>query len=89
MAVKSELSMALVVMMAAAAVGLVVPESLGCIPTPSGGVKYTVGDDFWAIHPNPDYYTNWSSNHFFKIGDSLGNPIPRVYIYITLPHMHY
>ncbi|KAM1027257.1 hypothetical protein ACFX13_040791 [Malus domestica] len=71
MAVKSELSMALVVMMAAAAVGLVVPESLGCIPTPSGGVKYPVGDDFWAIHPNPDYYTNWSSNHFFKIGDSL------------------
>ncbi|KAF5178986.1 early nodulin-like protein [Thalictrum thalictroides] len=25
----------------------------------------------WSIQPNKDFYTNWSSNHFFKIGDTL------------------
>lgn len=46
--------------------------SLGCSST-SCGQSYTVGDSLWSIPPSLNFYTNWSSSHFFKIGDSLGN----------------
>ncbi|XP_050387223.1 cucumber peeling cupredoxin-like [Argentina anserina] len=38
------------------------------------GVAYSVGVGdpvCWSIPPRPDYYTNWSDSHFFKIGDTL------------------
>ncbi|CAB4299162.1 unnamed protein product [Prunus armeniaca] len=66
MAVQREFCIILAVMV----VVLVVP-SYGCSQNGSGGMRYSVGDTFWAIPPIVDYYSNWSSNHFFKIGDSL------------------
>ncbi|KAL0008179.1 hypothetical protein SO802_009681 [Lithocarpus litseifolius] len=39
----------------------------GCPPA----VRYRVGDSIWSIAPSPNYYTNWSSSHFFRTGDSL------------------
>ena len=41
----------------------------GCPPA----VRYRVGDSIWSIAPSPNYYTNWSSSHFFRTGDSLSN----------------
>ncbi|KAL6124782.1 hypothetical protein ACLB2K_077291 [Fragaria x ananassa] len=49
---------------------MVVP-SYGCPPS---AVAYSVGVGdpvCWSIPPRPDYYTNWSNSHFFKIGDAL------------------
>ncbi|VVA38594.1 PREDICTED: cucumber peeling [Prunus dulcis] len=66
MAVQREFCIILAVMV----VVLVVP-SYGCSQNGSGGLRYSVGDTFWAIPPIVGYYSNWSSNHFFKIGDSL------------------
>ncbi|KAL5568665.1 hypothetical protein UlMin_025240 [Ulmus minor] len=37
----------------------------------SSRLRYTVGNTPWTIPPYQDFYTNWSSSHFFKIGDSL------------------
>lgn len=67
MAVQREFCIILAVMV----VVLVVPSN-GCSQNGSRGVRYSVGDAFWAIPPIVDYYSKWSSNHFFKIGDSLG-----------------
>ncbi|MED6109742.1 hypothetical protein PIB30_036391 [Stylosanthes scabra] len=34
--------------------------------------QYIVGDSAgWVIPPYPTYYTNWSHNHFFRLGDFL------------------
>ncbi|XP_010090483.2 cucumber peeling cupredoxin [Morus notabilis] len=49
-------------------VAVVVP-SFGC--SSSSGLQYSVGDSLWTIPPFPEYFSNWSSSHFFKIGDSL------------------
>ncbi|KAM6600506.1 hypothetical protein CsatA_020115 [Cannabis sativa] len=54
---------------------MIVP-SLGCSLTPPppplpSGFQYWVGDSLWTIPPSPYYYSNWSSSHFFKLGDSL------------------
>ncbi|KAF4401209.1 hypothetical protein G4B88_014050 [Cannabis sativa] len=56
---------------------MIVP-SLGCCLTPPppplpppSGLQYWVGDSLWTIPPSPYYYSNWSSSHFFKLGDSL------------------
>lgn len=63
-----------IITLAAVMLGLVVMAvpSYGCSPS---GVAYSVGVGdpvCWSIPPGPDYYTNWSNSHFFKIGDTLG-----------------
>ncbi|KAL6129587.1 hypothetical protein ACLB2K_072937 [Fragaria x ananassa] len=50
---------------------IMVVSSYGCPPS---AVAYSVGVGdpvCWSIPPRPDYYTNWSNSHFFKIGDTL------------------
>nr|XP_027072101.1 early nodulin-16-like [Coffea arabica] len=37
----------------------------------SFGLEYIVGDSFWSIPTTNDFYTNWSSSHFFQTGDTL------------------
>ncbi|RYR37911.1 hypothetical protein HN873_029922 [Arachis hypogaea] len=38
----------------------------------SAHTQFIVGDSAgWVIPPYPTYYTNWSHNHFFRVGDSL------------------
>lgn len=63
-----------IITLAAVMLGVVVMAvpSYGCSPI---GVTYSVGVGdpvCWSIPPGPDYYTNWSNSHFFKIGDTLG-----------------
>ncbi|XP_057981119.1 mavicyanin-like [Malania oleifera] len=49
-----------------AALGVVLSGSL-C----RGMENFRVGDSVWSIPPYPDFYNDWSSSHFFRVGDSL------------------
>ncbi|XP_030551111.1 cucumber peeling cupredoxin-like [Rhodamnia argentea] len=37
----------------------------------SNGLQYKVGGSIWSIPPYPTYYSNWSSSHYFLVGDIL------------------
>lgn len=37
--------------------------------------EHAVGNSLWSIPPSNDYYSNWSINRTFLVGDSLGNQI--------------
>ncbi|PON70241.1 Phytocyanin domain containing protein [Parasponia andersonii] len=51
---------------------MVITVIVAVVPSFScSSLQYWVGDSLWTIPPFPDYYSNWSSSHFFKIGDSL------------------
>ncbi|XP_068650565.1 blue copper protein-like [Aristolochia californica] len=34
-------------------------------------LNHSVGESFWSIPPSEDFYSKWSANHFFRVGDSL------------------
>ncbi|KAF3434418.1 hypothetical protein FNV43_RR25521 [Rhamnella rubrinervis] len=67
MALRRDYHFIRVVMVMVVAILMAVSPSSAC----SYGLQYSVGDSLWTIPPTPDYFSNWSTSIFFKIGDSL------------------
>ncbi|GMY23495.1 early nodulin-like protein 1 [Fagus crenata] len=73
------LSSMLVLVVVAALFGCSYGCKSGCPSRCPPAVQYQVGDSVWSIPQFPNYYTNWSSSHFFRTGDSLRFEFERGY----------